>query len=167
MNYSYFVSINADNCRGCKTCEMACSISNVKECSPTRSRIRAIRNIQDGTLYAAPAVCQQCEDPICQAVCPVSAIYKDQETGAKLVDEDKCLGCRRCVYACPFGGCTVDAETKVSTKCTLCDGEPNCVKFCPFDALEYLRSDKLDIHHKRNANKLILDSQAVAAHSKK
>src|SRR5262245_34012083 len=117
MNYSYFVSVNNDRCRGCRICEMACSITHFKECNPTGSRIRAIRSIEDGILYAVPAVCQQCEEPVCMSVCPFSAIYRDQETGAKIVDADKCVGCRRCVYACPFGGTTVDSETKKSMKC--------------------------------------------------
>jgi carbon-monoxide dehydrogenase iron sulfur subunit len=167
MEITNLVSANAELCRSCKTCEMACSISHFGECNSTRSRIRAIRTLEDGSFYAAPAVCQQCEDPICQAVCPVKAIYRSSETGAKLVDADKCLGCRRCVYSCPFGGCTVDVETKVSTKCDLCEGEPNCVKFCPYGALEYVRADKLDLNRKRKAIQTVLDSQITASHANK
>lgn len=165
MNHSYYVSINADKCRGCKTCEMACSTHHFKESNPTRSRIRGVTEMHDGVLYSAPVVCQQCEDPVCQAVCPFDAIYKSHETGAKLVDETKCVGCRRCVYACPFGGTMVDEQTKISTKCVLCDGDPQCVKFCPFGALDYVRSDKMDASRKRKAVQAVLEAKHNAPHS--
>jgi carbon-monoxide dehydrogenase iron sulfur subunit len=158
-NYTYLVTIHPEKCRGCRTCEMACSLSHFNECNPTKSRIRAIRTEESGVLYSFPVLCQQCEEPACLAVCPVGAIYRDPETGAKLVNGDKCIGCRRCVYICPFGGVSVDPETKTSFKCDLCDGDPNCAKFCAFGALEYLRSDKIDIRKKREGGQKILDFQ--------
>ena len=164
MSHTYCLTVNHEKCRGCKACEMACSLHNVKECNPTRSRIRGVRTLHDGVLYSAPVVCQQCEDPVCQAVCPFGAIYRANDTGAKLVDESKCVGCRRCMYACPFGGTMVDEQTGVSSKCTLCDGEPTCEKLCAFGALEYVRSDKMDVNSKRQAVQSILAAKIKAPH---
>ena len=75
-------------------------------------------------------VCQQCEDPLCMAMCPAGALSRSPETHAVVVDPDKCLGCRTCVEVCPFGAPSVDPRTGKSEKCNLCDGDPTCVKVC-------------------------------------
>lgn len=160
MHY-YLVTIDTEKCTGCRICELACSLNNEKECNPEKARIRVIRTEKDGIINTIPVNCQQCEKPICMALCPVQAMYRDLKTGAVLVNEEKCIGCRRCVYACPFGGPTVDPVKKVSVKCTLCSGEPKCVEFCPKGALRYVRSDKINIVEKRDGAKKIIDLQNV------
>ncbi|MBW2367620.1 MAG: 4Fe-4S dicluster domain-containing protein [Deltaproteobacteria bacterium] len=158
MSYSYLISTNYELCRGCRLCELVCSFSHHEEFNPARSRIRAIRTETDGIVTNVPAGCQQCEEAVCMAVCPVNAISRDPDTGAKLVDGDKCLGCRRCAYTCPFGGIMVDHVEKIASKCDLCMGEPECVQICPFDALEYIRSDKLDMKQKRKGIAVVVKS---------
>ena len=159
MNYKYLITINAEQCRGCRICEMVCSFSHETEFNPTKSRIRSIRTEVEENVCLVPVVCQQCEDPVCMDVCPVGAIYEDSASGAKLVNQEKCIGCRRCVYVCPFGGISVDPDTKTGVKCDLCEGDPQCVEFCPFDALEYVRSDKIDIQRKRKGIQAVLEFQ--------
>ena len=60
-----------------------------------------------------------CEDPPCVPVCP-TARYERAEDGIVLVDYDKCIGCKYCSWACPYGAREVDPKRKVMTKCTLC-----------------------------------------------
>ena len=67
-----------------------------------------------------PKSCLHCEDPPCVPVCPTGASYKRAEDGIVLVDYDKCIGCKYCSWACPYGAREIDDERKVMTKCTLC-----------------------------------------------
>ena len=159
MEHFSLVVINSQECTGCRICELACSFSHTNEFNPTRSRIRSIRTEEDGIVYTVPVLCQQCEDPICMDACPVSAISTDSMTGAKVVNEEKCIGCRHCVYVCPFGGISVDADTRNATKCDLCEGDPLCVQSCPFGALEYVRTDKIDANRKRKGIQAVLAFQ--------
>ena len=159
MKYSYIVTINSDKCVGCRICEMVCSFSHTKEFNPTKARIRVIRNEKDGIISTVPVFCQQCETPVCMNLCPANAIQKDVQTNAKIVNEKKCLGCRRCSYVCPFGAISVCQEAGVAIKCDLCEGKPLCVQFCPFDALKYIRTDKFDITQKRRKVQAVLNFQ--------
>ena len=93
-----------------------------------------------------PKSCLHCEDPPCVPVCPTGASYKRAEDGIVLVDYDKCIGCKYCAWACPYGAREIDEERQVMTKCTLCvdriydeqlpveDRKPACVKACPTNA---------------------------------
>ena len=67
-----------------------------------------------------PKSCLHCEDPPCVPVCPTGASYKRAEDGIVLVDYDKCIGCKYCSWACPYGAREIDAHQKVMKKCTLC-----------------------------------------------
>lgn len=143
------ISIDTKKCTGCGICELVCSLYNNMECNPEKSSIRVVRYEDDGILYSVPIVCQQCEKPLCQEVCPTGGISRDIRTNALVVNKDKCIGCNYCVCACPFGGISIDQEKGVATKCELCDGKPKCVDFCPTGALSFIRSDKIGISKKR------------------
>lgn len=82
-------------------------------------------------------------------VCPTGASYKRQEDGIVLVNEDSCIGCGLCAWACPYGARELDAAAGVMKKCTLCvdriynenlpeeDREPACVRTCPSGARHF------------------------------
>jgi len=157
----YLINIDATKCTGCRLCEMACSLHNGGACDSTRSRIRVIQDEAEGVVYAVPVLCQQCEKPICMDVCPTGAIDVDQRTGAKVVNEGKCVGCKRCMYVCPIGAVGLDTKTGVAVKCDLCGGDPWCVKICPTGALQYVRADMVDWTRRREHVKDYLDFQAI------
>lgn len=122
-------------CAGCRTCEIICSLSHDNVCNPALSRIRIIRD--EKNLFYYPGACAGCSEPVCKAVCPVKAISRSPESGAWVVNEEKCIGCRECVNHCPFGAANLHLVRKKSFKCDLCGGDPMCVKFCRPHALRY------------------------------
>lgn len=76
--------------------------------------------------------CLLCEKPPCVPACPTNALYKD-EKGVIRVDEGRCNGCGWCIEACKFGAIAWHPTKGAVTICDLCDGDPECVKFCPFE----------------------------------
>jgi len=143
------IYVDPARCTGCKVCEMVCSLFREDEINPTKSRIYVASWEQAGV--DIPIVCQQCEDPPCKEVCPTHAISRNRETGAMVINESACIGCRICISACPFGAPIVRADTGEVVKCDLCKGEPKCVEFCEPKALQYMPASKAAILKKRTA----------------
>jgi Fe-S-cluster-containing hydrogenase component 2 len=73
--------------------------------------------------------------------CPVNAIDVDQQTGAKIVIDEVCVGCKLCVIACPFGTIFYDKQTDRAAKCDLCAGDPACAHACPTGAIAIAEVD--------------------------
>jgi Fe-S-cluster-containing hydrogenase component 2 len=120
--------VNAKLCTGCRYCEIICSMRHEGNVNPHKSRIKVTSNLLAGS--DNPKVCHQCGRPLCMSACTVGAIQIDNELGIPIIDADKCNGCKSCVDACPFGEIFFDYERNVAIKCDLCDGDPQCVKFC-------------------------------------
>ena len=124
------IVIDPSKCVGCHSCEMACAMKHFGVCHPYYSRIR-IQEFRNVNTYV-PITCQACEDAACIKVCPMNARIR-LESGAVVTDEEKCIGCRACVYACPFGAPVIHPENGKTMSCDLCmDDElgPWCVKAC-------------------------------------
>ena len=73
--------------------------------------------------------------------CPVDAIVVNLATGAKDVLEDRCVGCKVCTIACPFGTVNYNQDTGKVIKCDLCGGDPACAKACPTEAITFIDAD--------------------------
>jgi Fe-S-cluster-containing dehydrogenase component len=141
-------------CVGCGRCELACTEFNDGKADPAMSRIKVWRNLNYG-LEGAPAwregrgnwgdglvvqdLCKQCPHPVpCANVCPENAIVLAPSGNARMVDPDKCTGCRICLKACPWEMISFDPDTRKATKCHLCNGKPKCVEACPAESLTFV-----------------------------
>ncbi len=129
-------------CTNCRTCELICALSHEQLINPRLSRNIVNCDIQAG--YVTEVLyCQQCDDPKCLKACPTGALHVDPETGARVIDQDVCIGCQSCLNACIYaqGGQGVsrikyNPETNTCFKCDLCGGDPMCVKRCPLGATQ-------------------------------
>ncbi len=93
--------IDLARCDGCRKCTDACGAMH--EVPPPREWIKVFR-MQEGehtTPYWFPKPCFHCDNPPCTKVCPVGATFKRRD-GVVLVDNERCIGCRFCMAACPY-----------------------------------------------------------------
>ena len=133
--------IKPDKCVGCRTCELVCSFGHTEKTNPSLSAVNVVN--YEEAVVSVPVMCLQCDDATCVKVCPVSAISLKE--GVVTINEDKCIVCKMCQYACPLGNISYSPITSKVFKCDLCDGEPECAKFCPWGAIQYIDpQDDLD-----------------------
>lgn len=112
--------ITPDKCTDCLQCEMACSYENEGMFNISKSRIWMFDFHHAGR--KVPYTCTQCAEAWCMHACPVEAIRLDQVTGAKIVVESICIGCKVCTIACQFGTVNYNHDTGKVMKCDLCGG---------------------------------------------
>jgi carbon-monoxide dehydrogenase iron sulfur subunit len=131
--------IHPERCTGCQNCRMACSFSHENQFRPAAARVHVFTSEREG--YSVPMMCQQCDAAPCMKVCPTGALYRAQ--GSTLVEyaRAKCMGCRICTMACPFGSAVYDSVTESILKCDTCGGEPACALFCPTQAIEFIEEN--------------------------
>jgi anaerobic carbon-monoxide dehydrogenase iron sulfur subunit len=98
-----------------------------------------------------PMSCQQCQDAPCVNACPVKALSRDEDLGRVVVDYDVCIGCRTCVSVCPFGAMSFNTIDRKVFKCDLCEGDPQCVRFCDRKAVDFVSPDDVSIDKMREA----------------
>ena len=137
MDMIYRVTV--ERCIACGKCELACAFAHGNEGRPAKTRINIFRR---GPELGTPVTCFQCYDAACVAVCPTAALARNEGTGAIDMVRERCIRCRLCVAACPFGNMLWDETYHCVQKCDLCGGDPRCVPFCPTRALEYLPADE-------------------------
>ncbi len=154
--------IHPDKCTGCNNCALACAFSHEGEFRPRASRVHVYSWERECT--SVPMMCQQCDKASCVAVCPTGAMHYSANGGGVVeYDQNKCIRCRMCVQACQFGNAVYDAKTSKILKCDTCNGDPECVKFCPNGALEFV-DDTLSTRSRKKAlaGKLLAAFQEVA-----
>lgn len=142
----YALVIDVDHCTGCKGCEIACKNENNIPLGERWNRLLLCGpygKYPDLSQYYLPTHCQQCGNAPCVEVCPTEASYRDPETNIVLVNKEKCIGCKYCIMACPYGVRAWNPKEHVVEKCTLCQhltsaGElPQCVKVCSVQCRYY------------------------------
>ncbi|WP_407644424.1 4Fe-4S dicluster domain-containing protein [Dongshaea marina] len=149
-----FVVANANDCIGCRSCEIACVLSHNGGRYPDDAEAfhPCIHVVTDGARVSA-TTCRHCEDAPCLNVCLVGAITRKSD--GIYLNKAKCTGCKRCVQACPFGAIqmvpkkdTASGHGKAQAhKCNLCQDHekgPACIQACPTRALHLLDEQLLD-----------------------
>ncbi|MBU1368979.1 MAG: 4Fe-4S dicluster domain-containing protein [Bacteroidetes bacterium] len=150
------IVVDYSKCAGCRTCETVCSAFHhqiAHEGQQFRGKgIPAWSNIKVwhyNPPMDVPVTCFLCDDAPCIEACPVRpdkvtgrrALYRDEVLHTIQNDLDRCIGCEQCAEACQSsrGGVIFpDEEGRPNGICDLCQGDPNCVKYCPYDALAFL-----------------------------
>jgi carbon-monoxide dehydrogenase iron sulfur subunit len=139
------IAFDPDACTGCGTCELACSSRSGNIINPKWSCITVHYDSTQGE--ASHDVCVQCRYPSCLYACPSDAIAVDEKTGARYMDQDKCVACGSCQKACPFTPDRAMIKSREANgkneyfKCDLCKDQnegPMCVQFCPSKALSFV-----------------------------
>lgn len=147
-----YLLVDTKKCAGCQSCMLACSLVHSGKENLSLSRIQVSKNVLKGfgeDIFQYQ--CRQCPEPSCVNACPTGAMHVDPDTNVRTVNEDKCIGCERCVEACPFTPSRVqwNFEERHAQKCDLCKntpfwnheggpkGEQACVKVCPMDAIKF------------------------------
>ena len=148
-----YLLVDTKKCAGCESCVISCSLAHLGRINTSLSRIQIMKNPLGS--FSVDAVrqnqCRQCPYPSCVEACPTGAMHADPETGARMVDEGKCIGCERCVEACPFTPSRVqwNFEDRHAQKCDLCKNTPYwdeeggpcgkqvCVEVCPMKAITF------------------------------
>jgi tetrathionate reductase subunit B len=161
----YGMGVDIDKCIGCAKCMEACKAENDVPKEPFFFRTWVERYIikHDGNVsiqsigtstnpssenvvekdilrsFFVPKLCNQCANPPCVQVCPVGATFQTDD-GVVLVDDLRCIGCRYCIQACPYGARYLHPEKDTADKCTFCYHRitkgllPACVEVCPTQA---------------------------------
>jgi anaerobic dimethyl sulfoxide reductase subunit B (iron-sulfur subunit) len=159
MKNQYGFFINQSLCSGCKACAMACKDKNNLDDE------RFFRNVTeysgggfaaDGDLYInnvwaywISVACNHCEKPKCVEGCPTKAMQKRENDGIVFVDQNVCIGCRYCVWNCPYHAPAFDSVKGKMSKCDFCmdllekGEEPACVAACPLELIQFGPIDEL------------------------
>jgi Fe-S-cluster-containing dehydrogenase component len=161
----YGMGIDIDLCIGCGRCVRACKEENDVPDLPFYYRtwveryiIKTDHSVEVESIgygsgtgrdhlrekdilrsFFVPKLCNHCDHPPCVQVCPVGATFSTED-GVVLVDKERCIGCRYCIQACPYGARYLHPEQQVADKCTFCYHRlvrgllPACVEVCPRQA---------------------------------
>jgi molybdopterin-containing oxidoreductase family iron-sulfur binding subunit len=158
--HQWAMVIDLRNCDGCGSCTAACQKAHSLTPDQTWIKVFAMED-STGNTYNMPRPCMQCENPPCLDVCPVHATFRTDQ-GVVLVNQDRCIGCRMCMAACPYEARYFNWNSGVSYprlpvqptpefpvpqrlgtvgKCTFCVGNLNngllseCASGCPMGAI--------------------------------
>ena len=141
----YGMLINTKKCVGCYACRVACQMVFGLESDEAFIKFDEMEQGVYPNVYAEVVRVQwmHCEDAPCEAVCPTHATYTT-DSGVEQVDEERCIGCKYCIVACPYNARFINEETKVADNCDFClhtrlekGQQPACVEACKYDALVF------------------------------
>lgn len=145
------IVVEVSKCYACLSCVVECAYRRAQAGpdDPLSGEIlsQAACAVEAVGIEPVPLVCNHCEDAPCLAVCPSGAIHRELEGGPVMMDAERCIGCKACVMACPFGMIRLRRDETSVIKCDLCADRlkegllPACVTACPTGALELKELD--------------------------
>ncbi|MEM0453222.1 MAG: 4Fe-4S dicluster domain-containing protein [Sulfolobales archaeon] len=151
--------IDHKNCISCKACEVACEREH-----------EGINHIDVYTMedveISVPYTCRHCENAPCVTVCPTKALYRTDR--GVFMNYLRCIGCRQCVVACPFGIPKFLDTLKVIVKCDLCRHRlmknlpPACASTCPTGAISFVEEVEVSKAKRRIEISKIIEAAKVA-----
>ena len=170
-----FIIADPKKCIGCRTCEVACVLAH------NGGRLEALNKanfaprlkVVKGLNVSTAIMCRHCEDAPCANVCPNGAIVRAADSIQVL--QEKCIGCKTCVVACPYGAMSVvTKQVEVmfnglsqgfclkaeAQKCDLCEGQaagPACISVCPTQALHMIGRDTMQAMLRKKQMRAALD----------
>ncbi len=153
------IYVDYEKCVACKACETACAIEQHPSHNlfgllgdkKTQINVRVLAVEHE----AFPVSCRHCEPAWCMDACPSGAISRDSETGAVILNPDRCKACAMCAMVCPFDAISFKETHRskygrdVAYKCDLCNDRvrshelPACVAACHSGALSFREHDQL------------------------
>lgn len=101
--------IDQNKCTGCGYCVNACQANNDVNPEMAWNKVYSSTRVGDKEIFT-PVSCQHCEHAPCVSVCPVGASYR-REDGIVMMDYERCIGCRYCLLACPYGARSFNWDT--------------------------------------------------------
>ena len=130
-------------CVACKACSAACMLENdwifkARNIFTLRDKDKSGERIINLSM-----ACNHCSEAACLQGCPSKAFYRDPVSSAIIIDPGKCIGCRYCLWNCPYEAPVYNDEKGIIEKCHLCNhritegDEPACSSACPTGALSF------------------------------
>ena len=143
---------NQNYCVGCHACQTSCMVFHKLDVGMNWRKVQDFEvevNGHEVERHLSTA-CNHCETPACVAACPQHAYTKREKDGLVVQDHSKCIGCGKCIDACPYKAPQMNPTTGKVEKCDGCyslvdQGKvPDCVRGCPVQALQFDDLAKLD-----------------------
>ena len=140
VNYGF--AIDNRKCIGCHACTVACKSEHDVPVGVNRTHVKYIETGQYPNSNREFSVhrCNHCEDAPCTTICPTTALFTRSD-GIVDFDDDRCIGCKSCMQACPYDALYINPNTGTAAKCNYCahrienSYEPACVIVCPVEAI--------------------------------
>jgi Fe-S-cluster-containing dehydrogenase component/formate-dependent nitrite reductase membrane component NrfD len=140
MKYGFV--IDNRKCIGCHACTTACKSEHNVPVGVNRTWVKQVEKgeFPDTRRLFSVMRCNHCTDAPCVEICPTEALYFRND-GIVDFDNDRCIGCKSCMQACPYDALYIDPETSTAAKCNYCAHrvdiglEPACVNVCPEHAI--------------------------------
>ena len=140
VNYGFV--IDNRKCIGCHACTVACKSEHDVPIGVNRTHVKYIEKgtYPDVTREFSVHRCNHCEDSPCTTICPTTALFTRSD-GIVDFDDDRCIGCKSCMQACPYDALYIDPNKGTAAKCNYCahriehSYEPSCVIVCPVEAI--------------------------------
>ncbi len=140
VNYGFV--IDNRTCIGCHACTVACKSEHDVPIGVNRTHVKYIETgtYPDSSREFSVHRCNHCEDAPCTTICPTYALFT-RDDGIVDFDNDRCIGCKSCMQACPYDALYIDPNEGTAAKCNYCahrvenSYEPACVIVCPTESI--------------------------------